>query len=297
MVLLSAGLDGLCSAQLGRGRIVAAYEVARGRIDALLPHVADPLVAFELKDALHMACYFALGAGDLRASRDYAEQSMSLPMNREDRDLAVDDMLAPAALAGDWTAVQAMARTWRRDWDRTGRPVAAGRAFAPASVAFACGVLGDDEERAWWLAVERHMRGLESRLDTGEAPTLWLADDDRNGYDAVFDAVVLLGRDRPGDAFAVLRSRPRTDFYDLLLAPWQTSLLAEAAVLQGRKDGARLAARAAAATDGNPVASALAARAHALLASDADALRRVAGRFADLGCPYQQARTEELAAA
>ena len=81
----------------------------------------------------------------------------------------------------------------------------------------------------------------------------------------VFDAIVLLGRTRPGDAFAVLRARPRTDFYDLLLAPWQTALLAEAAVLLGRKDGARRVARAATATDGSPVAAALAERAQALL--------------------------------
>ena len=143
------------------------------------------------------------------------------------------------------------------------------------------------------------MRGLESRLDTGEAPTLWLADDDRNGYDAVFDAVVLLGQDRPGDAFAVLRSRPRTDFYDLLLAPWQTVAARggrRPAGPQGR--GRRLAARAATATDGNPVASALAERAQALLDQRRGTRCGVlAGRFADLGCPYQQARTEELAAA
>ena len=244
-----------------------------------------------------MASYFALGAGDLRASRDYAEQSMSLPMNREDRDLAVDDMLAPAALAGDWTAVQAMARTWRRDWDRTGRPVAAGRAFAPASAAFACGVLGDDEERGRWLAVERHMRGLQSGLDTGAAPTLWLPDDDRNGYDAVFDAIVLLGRDRPGDAFAVLRSRPRTDFYDLLLAPWQTRC--------SRRPPSCWAARTGRGWPRAPRPPPTGTRSRApwrraprpCSTIDADALRRLAGRFADLGCPYQQARTEELAAA
>jgi hypothetical protein len=57
-----------------------------------------------------------------------------------------------------------------------------------------------------------------------------------------------------------------------------------------RLDRARHAAR------DNPIASAMVERAAAIAAGDRDSLVRLAVTFAQLGCPYQQARTSQMAA-
>jgi hypothetical protein len=47
----------------------------------------------------------------------------------------------------------------------------------------------------------------------------------------------------------------------------------------------------------NPIAAAIAERAAAIATGDRDKLVRLAITFAQLGCPYQQARTGRIAAA
>ena len=46
----------------------------------------------------------------------------------------------------------------------------------------------------------------------------------------------------------------------------------------------------------NPIAAAMVERADAIAAGDRDRLTRLAITFAQLGCPYQQARTGRIAA-
>ena len=78
---------------------------------------------------------------------------------------------------------------------------------------------------------------------------------------------------------------------------WTAALRAEAAVLARIPDAAGLVAEAKSAAGCNPVATALARRAGALLRGDADGILGTAAAFAYAGYPYQQARTLALAAA
>lgn len=80
-------------------------------------------------------------------------------------------------------------------------------------------------------------------------------------------------------------------FYRQLFQQWPAALRAEAAVRVGRADTAYYLTEATRAVAGNPVAEAIAARAHALASADPDALLATARSFADSGCPYQHART------
>ena len=95
----------------------------------LPPLGRDPRVAFELKDALHTAIFTGVAAGQVARSLDHAERHYGLPFLREERDLGGEDLIAPAALAGQWDRFLALGRQWRRGWEHAGRPSRSGAAW------------------------------------------------------------------------------------------------------------------------------------------------------------------------
>jgi hypothetical protein len=78
--------------------------------------------------------------------------------------------------------------------------------------------------------------------------------------------------------------------------PWYAALWAEAAVLDRHPDAASRLARSGRVVHGNPIAAAIVARGRAGAAADHAALARLTMTFAQLDCPYQQARTGQLTA-
>ena len=78
--------------------------------------------------------------------------------------------------------------------------------------------------------------------------------------------------------------------------PWYAALWAEAAVLVDHPDAPVRVARSRQEARDNPIASAMVERAHAIATGDLPALSRLTVAFARLGCPYQQARTGQIAA-
>ena len=90
------------------------------------------------------------------------------------------------------------------------------------------------------------------------------------------------------ELFRALGSRP--------WRPWYAALCAEAAALAGLDDAAVRLERSRRAARDNPIATAIVDRAAAIATGDRDAVVRLAITFAQLGCPYQQARTGRLAA-
>jgi hypothetical protein len=65
-------------------------------------------------------------------------------------------------------------------------------------------------------------------------------------------------------------------------------------VLAGHPAAADRVARARHVVRDNPIAAAMVDRARAIVAGDRSALARLTAAFAELGCPYQQARTGRL---
>ena len=98
---------------------------------------------------LHTAIFTGIAAGQIARSLDHAERHCSLPFLREERYLGSEDLIAPAALTGQWDRV-ALGGQWRRGWEHAGRPVAVGRSMTPAAVAMVHGLRGDDAARAGW---------------------------------------------------------------------------------------------------------------------------------------------------
>ncbi|HMI25148.1 MAG TPA: hypothetical protein VK594_11740, partial [Streptosporangiaceae bacterium] len=286
-LLISAAYDAVTAGLMTEGDIYGAAATAAERVSMLPPLGRDPRMAFELKDALHTAIFTGVAAGQVARSLDHAERHYGLPFLREERDLGSEDLIAPAALAGQGDRVLALGHQWRRGWEHAGRPVAVGRSLAPAAIAMVHGLRGDDNARAGWLAILAAVRGV--------------AEDDAvrgSGCGEVFEAIVLLDR---GEAHAALdlltTSTGGASWRTRLWHQWTATLRAEAAVLARIPDAAGLVAEAKSAAGRNPVATALARRAGALLRGDADGVLGTAAAFAHAGYPYQQARTLALAAA
>src|SRR6202008_2717046 len=98
-------------------------------------------------------------AGQVARSLDHAEQHYGLPFLREERDLGCEDLIAPAALAGQGARALALGHQWRGGWEHAGCPVAVGRSVAPAAIAMVYGLRGDDAARAGWLGILPAGRG------------------------------------------------------------------------------------------------------------------------------------------
>ena len=287
-LLISAAYDAVTAGLMTEGDIHGAAATAAERVSMLPPLGRDPRVAFELKDALHTAIFTGVAAGQVARSLDHAEQHYGLPFLREERDLGCEDLIAPAALAGQGDRALALGRQWRRGWEHAGRPVAVGRSMAPAAIAMVYGLRGDDAARVGWLAILAAVRGVAEH-DAVRG----------SGCGEVFEAIVLLDRGEAHAALDLLAAATAGDssWRTRLWHQWMAALRAEAAVLARTPDAARLVAEAEAAADRNPVAIALTRRAGALFRGDADGALGTAAAFGQAGYPYQQARTLALAAA
>ena len=234
------------------------------------------------------AIFTGVAAGQVARSLDHAERHYGLPFLREERYLGSEDLIAPAALAGQGDRALALGHQWRRGWEHAGRPVAVGRSMAPAAIAMVYGLRGDDAARAGWLAILAAVRGVaEDEAVRG------------SGCGEVFEAIVLLDRGEAHVALDLLATATAGDssWRTRLWHQWMAALRAEAAVLARIPDAAGLVAQAEVAAGRNPVAAALARRAAALFRGDADGVLGTAAAFARARYPYQQARTLALAAA
>jgi predicted ATPase/DNA-binding CsgD family transcriptional regulator len=282
--LESAAMDAATVELLRGGEVIAAHRLADQRVAGLLPHQHDLAAGLELKDALHNAVFCALGAGDLPGARTMAGRQRGLSFLREQHDLADEELLAPAALAGDWATVFGTGERFLQDWAAAGRHAAPGRGLGPAAVALAYGLRADQAARDRWLGVLAEIRGV-SRDDAGKG----------SGYGEVFDAMVSLENGQPDTALALLRAASGVGIFDLVFRQWSIALTAEAAVLAEDNDAEQCLARASVSSIGNPIASAITRRAAALRTHDHQALRSVAADFDGAGSTYQCARTRALA--
>jgi predicted ATPase/DNA-binding CsgD family transcriptional regulator len=282
-VLESSALDGMMSAALADGDVIRAYLLGQRRLVALPPWRKDPAAGLELKDALHVATFCALGAGDLPGAATAAREQQELPFLRHRRDLADDELAAPAALSGNLDGAIETGRRFLEEWNTAGRPVAAGRGLAPAAVALAHGLRGDQQARDEWLAVLAEIRGVR-RADANR----------KSGYGELFEAIVRLHDDEPLAAFEALAEADGDSLYAWVFRQWIAAVRAEAAVL-ARTPGVRgLVQVASEVTAGNPIASGITARAAALDRGDQDAFVPLAEAFDRSGAAYQAQRTRVL---
>ena len=185
------------------------------------------------------------------------------------------------AFAGHFDEVVRTGEAVRAGWERAGRPVAPNLARTSYAVAMVHGMRGDDDRRAAWVRLTVDL-GIDAEQLAGY----------QRARPPVFDSVLALHRNDPGTAVRRLAAdidNPES-FRSLGSSgwrPWYAALWAEAAVLDHHTEAAALIARSRHATRDNPIAAGIVER---------DVLVGLAVTFARLGCPYQQARTGQIAA-
>ena len=193
------------------------------------------------------------------------------------------------ALAGNFDNVVRQGERFRVGWERAGRPAASDLAKAAYAVATVHGMLGDDEGRAAWLRTTIEL-GVDGDRVAGCA----------TGWAPTFDAFMALHRDDPDAALrrlsADLDDEQTWTWSSMLWRPWYAAFMAEAVALCDRADAAARIERCRHAARDNSIATAIVERAAAVAAGDHDTVGRFASSFAELGCPYQQARTATIAA-
>jgi len=288
----SAALDELTSVQLARGEIRAALASALRRAELVATVRATAESGLELSDALCMATECATAAGDLRTARALAEQVRDLPFHREEGHLATARLIVVASLAGDWDEALALAAQFREGWEQAGRPRAGNLTRGAYAVATVYGLRGDDDARAAWLDIVDALATPGRTLSTMH-------------FNEFFDALLWLHRGQGEAAIGRMREPPEQfkAWASGMWRPWYAALWAEAAVVTGHPDAADRIRRARLAAWGNPVATAIVARAGALIgeragapAGDRDgqhpeALHPAAAALEAAGCRYQWART------
>ena len=237
-----------------------------------------------------MAAEVDLAAGDLAGAAAHAEALARLPFYRDEDHLAISRRLLVDALAGHFDDVVRTGERFRAGWERAGRPVASNLARATYAVAMVHGMRGDDDRRAAWVRLT-----IDIGIDAEQLGRI------RAGLAPVFDGLLALHRDDP--AAAVRRLAADIDDPEPFRIRGQRAVaaLVRRAVGGGRRarhhpDAAARIERSRHATRDNPIATAIVERAAAIATGDRDTLVRLAITFAQLGCPYQQARTGRLAA-
>jgi len=281
----SAALDRLTTLHLARGAARAALATAVRRIELLEPLPPDADLGFEMADAVVMSTESALAAGELRSARRFAERSRSLPMHHEIPHVGGARFMLVTALAGTWTDTLAVAELFREGWVRAGRPRLGTLRRSVAAVITVHRMRGDDAAAAQWQDI----------FDAISAPEESRQGDNRCRQ--VFDAMLHLHRGDHGAAVAAVRDDLATfrTWSEGAWVQWYAAFQAEAYVLAGLPDAAAQVARMQEVVVDNAVASAIVDRAAAVLAGDPAAVLATAQRFARAGCPYQQARSLQLA--
>ncbi|WP_433590895.1 ATP-binding protein [Nocardia sp. CA-145437] len=278
----SAALDALAAAQSRAGDLRAAAATARRRIRLLSTTPDNPLGTHELVDALGQATEFGLGAGDLAGARRWGRQLAEHPMLAEVGHTATSRLLVADALAGNVDDVLTHGARFLEAWHREDRPARSALGAAVAGVRMIHGLRDDfDAEREW--------TGVLQQLGTPAA--------DADGYQAVFDALLMLHHGQPEDALerTELTVTEAAERVPGAWLPWYLALHAEAAAIAGNPDTSGEFDQARTAVAGNPVAAAIVDRAEALVAKDRDRLLFTATTFDAAGCRYQAARTRILA--
>jgi predicted ATPase/DNA-binding CsgD family transcriptional regulator len=284
--LESHALDQVTAVHLVCGEYDGAVATVRRRLELLAPRTQDVEMAWEHSDALHMAPLVCLAAGALEAARRYAQQRSELPIFRESDHLAVEWLLATAAIAGDLEEATKLAQRFRRGWLEAGRPPLGGIGFAPSAAAMACGIRGDEDGRLEWLEVGAEMRRVTERVRGRQTI-----------YSPTFDAMVALHRGEAAEALGHLSGDPESfkPWHDCAWRPWYTAAWAEAGVLGGLPDRRSRLDRARYLVRENPVAAAIVERASAVDTADLPRIVTTAATLEALGCRYQQARSLVLA--
>jgi predicted ATPase/DNA-binding CsgD family transcriptional regulator len=288
LLAASAALDHLSVCHLVHADLAKALETLGRRGEVLESLPLDASTGFQFNDHLLMASEVHLAAGNLAQAARYADTLAALACYREQDHLAVARRIKVDAMAGHLEAAVARGDRFRIAWERAGRPIAGNLGVTTYAMGMVHGLLGDESGRRQWSDITGTLLGDPIYLQgsfTAWVPTL--------------DALVALDRDQPDLAAELLSADidgpdPWQSFVSALWRPWYAALWAEAAALTDHPDAGRRLRRSITATSENPIATTIVHRARDLALGNYDNFSAHARTFGELGCVYQQHRTETL---
>jgi class 3 adenylate cyclase len=294
-VLISNALDAAAAVQFFDGDYAGSVASSRERLELLQRAEATHAAEYEVSDALHMLITSLTQAGKMREADRYAAQAREADLARGVEHSGWERDLLTSYYLGRWDAALEGAGKVREAWIAAGRPPISAWARGMSVPVSIHGCRGEERESLEWLefllGLMPKPRGDEVVADVFTAPVL------EAGLLMRGDALLHQGR---WEEAADLLS-PVIDQWSWA-GPTYRAVRVEAFVRAGRADE-RMVAEIEELAARHPYGRAVALRAAGLAAGDDARLREALAIFAEIECPYQEARTgwllggEERAAA
>jgi class 3 adenylate cyclase len=271
--LLSNALDAMSAVAWEEGRYQDAVAHNRERIEFLAKARNDPKLGPERSDALHMMIESMVATGEYREAAGYAAQAREL-------DLSIGAVysgwargLLPAFFLGEWDSALEMATQLREAWTAADRPPIAALAAAVGCAGAIHGYRGNDASSADWFDFARSIA----------PPTAG----QRSGV-LLLQSEVDLHRGRFRDAADRVAEPPEKTFW------WRAiyaATRAEAMLLAGDPRADEALTGAEKMIGDHAYARGVLMRTKGIRDGDQRAIREALSLFADIECPYQEART------
>jgi hypothetical protein len=269
--LLSSALDAVGAIAWSVHRYERAYEVARERVELIRNAPASPALEIERNDARHMTIESSLQIGRFLEAAELAAEARDADLSHGVAYSGWARGLYPTFFLGRWEETLEMAIRFRDAWLAEERPPIAAMASALATAGAIHGYRGNEQASADWFGVAQGMA----------------QEGGQRGGVRLLRADVDIHRGRPDCATEHLLD-PAGGFW------WHTVYLAtraECFVLTGRSDAEATLAEIEPNTGEQPYARAITLRARGQLEDDPAPIEAARALFAELGCPYQEART------
>jgi class 3 adenylate cyclase len=269
-LLLSSALDTASAARWAEGRYNEGADMSRERIELLAEEPPSLLVEVERGDAINMLSKALIRSGHVREALRWDETNARETLASAPH-IAAARIIEPMYLLGQWDEAIVSGQSMRESWHAEGRPPFA--PFAPdfGAVAAIHGLRGEEAAFRDWYSLAEHVAG-ESQQRPGvrmlaAEVALHLGDVDR--------AAELIDDRSPG-------------FW------WREPVLARRAevfAIAGRADAPDALALFESRPADDPLSTAIALRARALIAGDDSRLREALETFERIECVYEAART------
>jgi class 3 adenylate cyclase len=269
--VLSSALDAVTAIAWSLHNYERAHDLARERSELLRTAPTSPALEVERNDARHMMIESSLQIGRFHDAVELAAEARDADLSHGVAYSAWSRGLYPLFFLGRWDETLEMAIRFREAWLAEERPPIAAMASALSTAGAIHGYRGDERASAEWFDVAEGMA----------------QEGGQRGGVRLLKADVDLHRGRADCAIAHVQD-PAGGFW------WHTVYLAtraETFVLAGRPDAPTTLAEIEASVDEQPYARAITLRARGQLSGDAKPIERARALFAELGCPYQEART------
>jgi class 3 adenylate cyclase len=271
--LISTALDAVSADEWTHARFERCREHALERIELLDAAPSSPGADVERGDALHMMVESCLQVGRFEEAAKWARKARERELRNGVVYSAWSRGVLPAFFLGRWNESLEMAATFREAWLAEERPPVSAMAATVAGAAAIHGYRADEDAAREWFDLAHSMV-----RDTAEG--------NRGGIN-VLQADVALHHGQIDVALDRVQE-PSGGFW------WNTVYLAtraEVFIAAGRADADEALQAADALTAEQPFARAIALRARGQLEDDQGLIAQSRDLFAEMGSPYQEARS------